>query len=178
MASPASSARIPGARKRPVRARVPAMRCGKSTITPVAGCARGGPLWQARSVAGEVGVPPGEARRRGALRLRFRRFGRRDWHRRVATPHPPAGADGPDDADAKTECGGRLTDARNKVKAHLKKDWSSRAVLKQYDGDRSLARSAVDHLYDVTGRKDALARAESRAAPGLGMAEGHFANAD
>lgn len=81
-------------------------------------------------------------------------------------------------ATAKDACGQRLTTARKAAQAQLKKNWATRTVLRLYDNDRSLAKSADKNILDVTGRKDALARAKSRAEPALGLAEGHFANAD
>ena len=79
---------------------------------------------------------------------------------------------------AKNECGSRLTQARRAAQADLKKTWQKPANLKRYDGDKKLAKSAVDNVMAIQGRKDALARATNRAAPHLGHAEGLFALED
>ena len=84
----------------------------------------------------------------------------------------------PDDANAKGVCGGRITQARKAAQLKLKREWHWPSVLRSYDRDRSLARTATDHIIAIQGRKDALDRARSRAQPHLGIAEGLFANAD
>lgn len=81
-------------------------------------------------------------------------------------------------AAAKDECGARLTQARRKVQADLKKTWWQPAKMKRYDGDKKLALSAMNNLIGIQGRRDALARAKDRAAPHLGHAEGLFALED
>lgn len=75
---------------------------------------------------------------------------------------------------AKADCGARLTEARRAAQKRLKRDAARPAVLKLFDGDRKLARSAHEHLIAIQGRKDALARATQRAAPSLGHTEGLF----
>jgi Transglycosylase SLT domain len=77
--------------------------------------------------------------------------------------------------EAKASCGGRLTQTRREVVAKLKKSWFKRDTLKDYDGSGALARKAYEHVIALQGRKDALTRAKSRAAPHLGHAEGLFA---
>lgn len=76
---------------------------------------------------------------------------------------------------AKNSCGSRLTQARKQAQMKLRRDWSKPAVLKLYDGDKRLAKSAEKSLIAIQGRKEALARAKDRAAPHLGHAEGLFA---
>ena len=75
---------------------------------------------------------------------------------------------------AKADCGARLTEARRAAQKRLKREAHKPAVLKLFDGDRKLARSAHEHLIAIQGRKDALARATDRAAPSLGHTEGLF----
>lgn len=75
---------------------------------------------------------------------------------------------------AKADCGARLTEARRAAQKRLKREAHKPAVLKLFDGDRKLARSAHEHLIAIQGRKDALARATARAAPSLGHTEGLF----
>jgi hypothetical protein len=89
-------------------------------------------------------------------------------------------SDGDDSAKAaaKDACGGRLTQARRAAQQKLKKEWSSPKMLKAFDYDRKLAKSAADNIIAIQGRKDALARAFSRAESGLGTAEGTFQNLD
>jgi membrane-bound lytic murein transglycosylase D len=85
--------------------------------------------------------------------------------------------DGPPEA-AKNECGARLTAARRAAQARLKRSRGAPALLKLYDGNSQLAKTADDHVMGIQGRRDALARAKERAAPSLGLAEGLFAVAD
>lgn len=75
---------------------------------------------------------------------------------------------------AKADCGARLTEARRAAQKQLKRDHAKGSVLKLFDGDRKLARTAHEHLIAIQGRKDALARAQARAAPHLGHTEGLF----
>lgn len=87
---------------------------------------------------------------------------------------PPASGSNVD--TAKNSCGARLTQARRAAQASLKKDWQKPSILKLYDGDKKLAKTAAANVIAIQGRKDALARAKDRAAPHLGHAEGLFAN--
>jgi membrane-bound lytic murein transglycosylase D len=89
----------------------------------------------------------------------------------------PGTSAGTADVDtAKNSCGSRLTQARRAAQASLKKDWTKPSVLRLYDGDKKLAKTAHQSLIAIQGRKDALKRATDRAAPHLGHAEGLFAN--
>jgi membrane-bound lytic murein transglycosylase D len=81
-------------------------------------------------------------------------------------------------ARAKASCGARLSDQRRAVQQRLKKTWMKGEVLRRFDGDKKLARTAHEHLVAIQGRKDALTRAKDRASPHLGHAEGLFALAD
>ena len=81
---------------------------------------------------------------------------------------------GNDDDDGKASCGARIADARRAAQKHLKKGAGSRELIKRYDGDRRLARTAAKNLIGLQGRRDALARAQARAAPHLGHTEGLF----
>lgn len=76
-----------------------------------------------------------------------------------------------DPAFAKDRCGERITSARKKVTAHLKKTWSKPETLRRYNGNRALAKSAVKNVIGVRGRVDALARAKDRARSQLSHAE-------
>ncbi len=82
--------------------------------------------------------------------------------------------DGSDEGAAKADCGARIADARRAAQKKLKKSATSRELVKRYDGDRRLAKSAHQHLIGLQGRKDALTRAKERAAPHLGHTEGLF----
>lgn len=84
---------------------------------------------------------------------------------------------GTDDA-GKASCGARVADARRAAQKQLKKGAGSRELIKRYDGDRRLARTAAKNLIGLQGRTDALARAQARAAPHLGHTEGLFELAD
>lgn len=81
---------------------------------------------------------------------------------------------GADQDASKASCGARIADARRAVQKQLKKGAGSRALIKRYDGDKKLARTAAKNLINLQGRKDALARAQARAAPHLGHTEGLF----
>ena len=81
---------------------------------------------------------------------------------------------GGDESTAKANCGARVADARRAAQKLLKKTATSRELIKRYDGDRRLAKTAHQNLIGLQGRKDALARAKERAAPHLGHTEGLF----
>ncbi len=83
-------------------------------------------------------------------------------------------AEQPADA-AKASCGMRIAGARKTAITKLKKHWSAPAILRRYDGDRALAKTADDNFIAIQGRKDALTRAKDRAAAHLGHTEGLFA---
>lgn len=72
---------------------------------------------------------------------------------------------------AKDRCGERVTGARKKALAQLKTGWMKPDVLRRYNGNRALAKSAVKNIIGVKGRTDALARAKARAHDQLALAE-------
>ncbi len=80
-----------------------------------------------------------------------------------------------DPAFAKDRCGERVTTARRKAVATMKKGWFTPANLRPYAGNRKLAKTAWQNIIGVRGRADALARAKARAREQLDHAEGLYA---
>ncbi len=76
-----------------------------------------------------------------------------------------------DPAFAKDRCGERVTTARKKALAQLKKGWFKPENLRRYNGNKKLAKTAAQNLIGVRGRTDALARAKERAKTQLQHAE-------
>lgn len=124
------------------------------------------------------------------LRARGARGAPRDWQTFIVDERRPwvvhAAVDCADlyaaepaaEARAKASCGQRITQARQKAIAALKKGAKTAAQQRLFDSDAELAKTAAKNVIGVGGRKDALARATSRAAPHRGHAESFFAAED
>ena len=74
-------------------------------------------------------------------------------------------------------CGGRLGQARKELSLRLQRTANSPRMLRLYDNNRSLAKTAWKSLIGIEGRKNALNRAQERAARELPHAENLFAKA-
>jgi membrane-bound lytic murein transglycosylase D len=77
-------------------------------------------------------------------------------------------------AFAKDRCGERVTTAKRKATATLKKAWWMPETMRRYAGNKKLARTAWQNLIGVRGRTDALGRAKERAREQLDQAEGLY----
>ena len=75
---------------------------------------------------------------------------------------------------AKDRCGERVTTAKKKATATLKKAWWKPETMRRYGGNKKLARTAFQNLIGVRGRTDALGRAKERAREQLDQAEGLY----
>ncbi len=75
---------------------------------------------------------------------------------------------------AQDRCGERVTTAKKKATAALKKGWWQADTLRLYAGNQLLARTSWQNLIGVRGRKEALGRAKERAREQLDQAEGLY----